>query len=103
MVFLGVLIHTNTRQGGVQVNSLGAETCLNDKTFDTTITLNKFFLDNIIARDWVIIFNSGCFDITIMFLMFLYKVDKLPSLSFAVALIISAGLKSIMQQYLFTF
>ena len=70
---------------------------MTDKTFEWTDSLNRFLLDNLIARDWLIIFNSACFDITILFLLFLYKADKLPSLSFVLALVFSALLKTVTQ------
>lgn len=81
--------------GGKQVTFLDRGTCLLDRTFEATAGLNKFFLANLVARDWVIVFNSLWFDATICGFLFLFKAEKLPSISFAFAMLLSALTKTV--------
>ena len=74
---------------------MAKDTCLIDQTYVWTSGLNKFFLENLIVRDWVVMFNSAWIDITLCGLLFLYKFDKLASVTFALALFFSSTLKVI--------
>ena len=94
LAFVVALIYTNTRHGAGRSDYLPAEACLEDKTFVWTESLNHFFLSNLAARDWVIMFNSFWIDATLCGLLFLFSADKLPSLTFAIALMIIAFVKT---------
>jgi len=100
--FLIVLVYNSTSNFGVKKNILGPDECLKDKTFEWTENLNSYFLDNLAARDWVIMFNSFWFDMTICAILFLYRLDKLQSTTFVIALMISAGMKTVTQTALLT-
>ena len=101
-IFIGTLVYFNSKNGGKRVDVLDKGTCLVDQTFELTASLNQYFMQNLVARDWVIMFNSWCFDLTTCALLFLFKFDRIPSTSFFLALIISAVTKSLTQQYLLT-
>jgi len=81
--------------GGKRVNFLDKGICLLDRTFEATAGLNNFFLKNLVFRDWVIVFNSLWFDATICGFLFLFKAEKLPSISFAFAILLSALTKTV--------
>ena len=74
---------------------MAKDTCLIDMTFEWTKGSNAYLLENLILRDWVVMFNSAWIDITLCGLLFLYKFDKLASVTFALALFFAAFLKSI--------
>ena len=93
-LFLAILWLTTARHGGKRIDTITKEACLDDLTFDYSAGLNNYFLTHLVARDWVMMFNAWWFDITICGLLFLYKADILPSISFVIALLTSAFTKT---------
>ena len=88
--FIISLAYITTRHNSKQTITLEKQDCLVDQTFLLTQELNKFFTDNTTARDWVIVFNSFWFDVTVCGLLFMFWQDRLKSVSFAMALTITA-------------
>ena len=99
-LFLATMWLTTAVHGGKRIDSLSY--CLDDLSYDFTGGINNYFLNNLVARDWMIMFNTWWFDISIFGLLFLYKADKLPSISFLLALFLAHGTKTLTQQFLMT-
>ena len=101
--FLAVLLYSSQKGGGVKKDVLGPQDCLRDLTFEWSDGLNDFFLNNLPARDWVIMFNSFWYDVTLIAILFLFRADKLQATTFGIALMISSTTKTFIQSMLLTF
>lgn len=95
-------IITGSNQGGKKIDFLPKDQCLQDLTFEWLSVANQYLLENLVLRNWVIMFNSMWLDVTVCLFLFLFKADKLPSLTFALALVITALTKTLTQQSLLT-
>jgi len=90
LTMLALMIYTSALSSAFYKNPISKSDCLKDKTFEWTEGLNNFFLENRTVRDWVIMFNSLWYDVTLFSLVFFFRADKLPSFTFALGLIIGA-------------
>ena len=95
LTMIALMIYTSALSSAFYKNPISKSDCLKDKTFEWTEGLNNFFLDNTTARDWVIMFNSLWYDVTLCGLVFLFRADKLPSFTFCLALLLGSGTKTV--------
>ena len=77
--------------------TLPPNVCIEDTTFEWTDSLNTYLLTNLWVRDFIMIFNAFWFDFTLCALLLLFRENHLPSSTPFLALMISAGCKTIIQ------
>ena len=92
--FIGVMAICTLKDGGKRVDIIAVKDCMVDQAFVMTTGLNEYLRKNAIVRDWLIIFDSALFDIAVFGLLFLFKADKLRSVSAFLAFLISSLTKT---------
>lgn len=98
-----MLIFVSLKDGGVRVDYLPKGACTEDWTFGWTDDINTFTRQNTWFRDLVVIFNSFCFDMTMLSLLYLYWSNMFHTLSDFLILGLCAGLKAFVQETMFAF
>ena len=103
MSFIVLLVIFSFKDGGVKVDYLAKGVCMQDLTFDWTNETNTFTLQNLWTRDWLVIFDSYCFDITMYGMLYLFWAGVFSGTSTFIALLLTSVTKGIVEDFMLTF
>ena len=95
MSFIVLLVIYSFKDGGEKVAYLAPGVCMQDLTFDWTDETNTFITQNLWVRDWMAIFDSFGFDITMFSTLFLFWAGLFSGVSTFIALLLSSVSKTI--------
>ena len=91
------------KDNGVTIQALPPGTCNVDHTWEALDHINTMTRTHLWLRDFIVIFNSFCIDVTFYSLLIAYCYGRLKGHAGFLGLLICSGSKTIMQEYFFVF